>query len=104
MHDDTPEQIDHLIEVFNQLKEMVKTLDDPSTDHDLIVSLVMILIRNTKVPEVTILSDTEAFLGGAYYEIELSYTWYVIPNIKGLALAWVGLQHSDTHQQIYNQS
>ena len=64
MHDDTPEQIDHLIEVFNQLKEMVKTLDDPSTDHDLIVSLVMILIRNTKVPEVTIL-----------------------PNIKGLALA-----------------
>ena len=64
MYDDTPEQIDHMIEVFSQLKEMVKDLDDPSANHDLIVSLVLILIRNTKVPEVTIL-----------------------PNIKGLALA-----------------
>ncbi len=64
MYDDTPEQIDHIIEVFGQLKEMVKDLDDPKTNHDLIVSLVLILIRNTKVPQVTIL-----------------------PNIKGLALA-----------------
>lgn len=64
MHDDTPEQIDNMIEVFGQLKEMVKDLDDPTTNHELIVSLVLILIRNTKVPEVTIL-----------------------PNIKGLALA-----------------
>ena len=29
MYDDTPEQIDHLIEVFNQLQQMVKSLDDP---------------------------------------------------------------------------
>ena len=64
MYDDTPEQIDHLIEVFNQLQQMVKNLDDPLCNHDVIVGLILLLIKNTKIPQVTIL-----------------------PNIKGLALA-----------------
>ena len=64
MYDDTPEQIDHLIEVFNQLQQMVKSLDDPLCNYDVIVGLIFLLIRNTKIPQVTIL-----------------------PNIKGLALA-----------------
>jgi hypothetical protein len=64
MFDETPDQIDHMIEVFSQLQEMAKDLDDPLCNYELVVGLILALIRNTKVPQVTIL-----------------------PNIKGLALA-----------------
>jgi hypothetical protein len=64
MYDNTPEEIDHLIEVFNQLQQMAKDLDDPLCNHDLIMGLILMLIKNTQVPNVTIL-----------------------PNIKGIALA-----------------
>jgi len=52
------EMLDNLIEVMNQLKEleiMMHELDD--ADHTVIIGLILALIKNTKVPDVTILPN-----------------------------------------------
>ena len=54
---DESQELDHLIEVMDQLKHMVKDLDRPYANHDLLISLICILIKNTKVPDVTILPN-----------------------------------------------
>ena len=59
MDSDIPDQIDRLIEVMNQLKGMVKDLDDPYCNYELIMGLMVMLIRNTEVPDVTILSNNK---------------------------------------------
>jgi hypothetical protein len=64
MNDSAPKEIDHLIEVFTHLQQMAKDLDDPLCNRELIVGLILVLIKNTKIPNVTIL-----------------------PNIKEIALA-----------------
>tara|TARA_Y100000592_G_C5459648_1_gene313275 strand:+ start:1462 stop:1656 length:195 start_codon:yes stop_codon:yes gene_type:complete len=51
-------KIDNLIDVMNQLKElesMVSNLSEPDTT--VILSLILALIRNTAVPDVTILPN-----------------------------------------------
>jgi len=51
-------KIDNLIDVMNQLKElesMISSLDE--TDTTVILGLILALIRNTSVPDVTILPN-----------------------------------------------
>ena len=49
------EKIDHLIEVIKELKDMVKDMDEPKSNHDLIMGLMLAIIVSTPVPDVTIL-------------------------------------------------
>ena len=52
------ELLDNLIEVMNQLKEleiMMHDLDD--VDNEVLMGLILALIKNTKVPDVTILPN-----------------------------------------------
>lgn len=51
-------KIDNLIDVMNQLKElesMISSLDEADTT--VILGLILALIRNTSVPDVTILPN-----------------------------------------------
>nr|BAR35006.1 hypothetical protein [uncultured Mediterranean phage uvMED] len=52
------EKIDNLIEVMNQLKELELMVGDLSNaDSTVILGLILALIRNTTVPDVTILPN-----------------------------------------------
>ena len=51
------EKLDNLIEVMNQLKELEQMLHDTNDADRVIIGLVLALIRNTQVPDVTILPN-----------------------------------------------
>ena len=51
------EKLDNLIEVMNQLKELEQMLHDTDDTDRVIIGLVLALIRNTQVPDVTILPN-----------------------------------------------
>jgi|TARA_R100000995_G_C3422150_1_gene94473 hypothetical protein len=54
---DDSEKIAHLIDVMRQLKELEKIY---ALDSDMIImSLILALIHNTKVPDVTILPNSK---------------------------------------------
>ena len=52
------EQLDNLIEVMNQLKELESSLASTSDkDTTVMIGLILALIKNTVVPDVTILPN-----------------------------------------------
>ena len=51
------EKLDNLIDVMNQLKELEKMLKDTNNNDRVIMGLILALIRNTSVPDVTILPN-----------------------------------------------
>ena len=51
------EKLDNLIDVMNQLKELEKMLKDTNTNDRVIMGLILAMIRNTPVPDVTILPN-----------------------------------------------
>ena len=54
---DDAAQIDHLIDVMQQLKELEKILSQAKGDDIVFLSLMLALIRVTKIPDVTILPN-----------------------------------------------
>lgn len=54
---DEAAQIDHLIDVMKQLQQLEKMLADVGGEDLVLLSMILALIKVTKVPDVTILSN-----------------------------------------------
>ena len=54
---DDAAQIDHLIDVMKQLQQLEKMLADVGGEDLVLLSMILALIKVTKVPDVTILSN-----------------------------------------------
>tara|TARA_R110000796_G_scaffold51830_2_gene122276 strand:- start:732 stop:929 length:198 start_codon:yes stop_codon:yes gene_type:complete len=52
---DDSERIDNLIHTMQELKDLMRELDDPRTDIDMIIGTMIALIICADVPNVTIL-------------------------------------------------
>tara|TARA_R100000664_G_scaffold3225_1_gene7469 strand:- start:713 stop:910 length:198 start_codon:yes stop_codon:yes gene_type:complete len=52
---DEAQQIDDLIHLMYELKELASNLEDPRKDIDIIIGTIIALIICAKVPDVTIL-------------------------------------------------
>tara|TARA_R110000803_G_scaffold153330_2_gene218229 strand:- start:16592 stop:16789 length:198 start_codon:yes stop_codon:yes gene_type:complete len=52
---DDSERIDNLIHTMKELKDLMRELDDPRTDIDMIIGTMIALIICADVPNVTIL-------------------------------------------------
>ena len=54
---DDAAQIDHLIDVMRQLQQLEKMLAEAGGEDLVMLSMILALIKVTKVPDVTILSN-----------------------------------------------
>jgi|9_EtaG_2_1085328.scaffolds.fasta_scaffold15996_2 hypothetical protein len=54
---DEAAQIDHLIDVMKQLQQLEKMLAEAGGEDLVMLSMILALIKVTKVPDVTILSN-----------------------------------------------
>ena len=54
---DEAAQIDHLIDVMRQLQQLEKMLAEAGGEDLVMLSMILALIKVTKVPDVTILSN-----------------------------------------------
>lgn len=54
---DDAAQIDHLIDVMKQLQQLEKMLAEVGGEDLVLLSMILALIKVTKVPDVTILSN-----------------------------------------------